>query len=120
MEKTDYILERTLSNGTERQLTLLGPAAYSEVESGLPGVKSVGEWIRSRSRTALPLVGSGAPSAPLWVQPPFNAASACIPRAIEFCIAMKLPLLLGDVIIDCKTREARQEISLSVGGLYLY
>ncbi len=60
MEKTDYILERTLSNGTERQLTLLGPAAYSEVESGLPGVKSVGEWIRSRSRTALPLVGSGA------------------------------------------------------------
>jgi hypothetical protein len=33
---------------------------------------------------------------------------------------MKLPLLLGDVIIDCKTREARQEISLSVGGLYLY
>jgi hypothetical protein len=43
-----------------------------------------------------------------------------IPRAIEFCIAMKLPLLLGDVIIDCKTREGRQEMSLPVGGLYLY
>ncbi len=62
MEKTDYILERTLSNATERQLTLPGPAAYSEVESGLPGVKSVGEEIRCGSRTAFPLVGSGAPS----------------------------------------------------------
>jgi hypothetical protein len=40
--ETDHILERTPSNGTERQLTLAGPAAYSEVESGLPGVQSVG------------------------------------------------------------------------------
>jgi hypothetical protein len=61
MEETDYILERTLSNGTERQLTVAGAAAYSEVESGLPGVRSVGEGIRSGSRTALPLVRSGAP-----------------------------------------------------------
>jgi hypothetical protein len=53
------------------------------------------------------------------VQRVFNAASACIPRAIEFCIAIKLPLL-GDVIIDCKTPEARQEMSLPVAGLYLY
>jgi hypothetical protein len=60
--ETDYILERTPSNGTERQLTLPCPAAYSEVESGLPGVKSVGEGIRCGSRTAFPLVGSGAPS----------------------------------------------------------
>jgi len=51
------------------------------------------------------------------VQRAFNAASACIPRAIEFCIAIKLPLLLGDVIIDCKTSEARQEMSLPGGGL---
>jgi hypothetical protein len=61
MQETDYILERTLSNGTERQLTVAGPAAYSEVESGLPGVRSVGEGIRSGSRTALPLIRSGAP-----------------------------------------------------------
>jgi hypothetical protein len=61
-----------------------------------------------------------SPGGPLWVQRAFNEASACIPRAIEFCIAMKLPLLLGDVIIDCKTSEARQEISLIVGVLYLY
>jgi hypothetical protein len=54
------------------------------------------------------------------VQRVFNAASACIPRAIEFCITMKLLLLLGDVIIDCKTSEAKQEMSLLVGGLYLY
>jgi hypothetical protein len=54
------------------------------------------------------------------VQRAFNAASACIPRAIEFCIAIKLPLLVGDVIIDCKTSEARQEISLRGGGPYLY
>jgi hypothetical protein len=56
------------------------------------------------------------------VQRVFNAGSACIPRAIEFCIAMKLPLPLplSDVIIDCKTSEAREEISLLVGGLYLY
>jgi hypothetical protein len=33
---------------------------------------------------------------------------------------MKLPLLLGDVIIDCKTSEAREEITLLVRGLYLY
>jgi hypothetical protein len=61
-----------------------------------------------------------SPVGPLWVQRAFNAASACIPRAIEFCIAIKLPQLLADAIIDCKTREARQEMSLSVGGLYLY
>jgi hypothetical protein len=59
-----------------------------------------------------------SPVGPLWVQHAFNAASAYIPRAIEFCIAMQLPLL-GDVIIDCKISEARQEMSLSVGGLYL-
>jgi hypothetical protein len=54
------------------------------------------------------------------VQRAFTAASACIPRAIEFCIAMMLPLLLGDLILDCKTSEAKQEMSLLVGGLYLY
>jgi hypothetical protein len=54
------------------------------------------------------------------VQSAFNAASACIQPAIEFCIAIKLPPLLGDVIIDCKIREAREEMSLPVGGLYLY
>ncbi len=51
------------------------------------------------------------PVGPLWVQRAFNAASACIPRAIEFCIAMKLP---------CKTSEATQEIILLLRGLYLY
>jgi hypothetical protein len=60
-----------------------------------------------------------SPVGTLWVQRAFDAASAWIPRAIEFCIAIKLPLL-GDVIIDCKTSEARQEMSPPVGGLYLY
>jgi hypothetical protein len=50
-----------------------------------------------------------SPVVPLRVQRAFNAGLACIPRAIKFCIAMKL--LLGDVIIDCKTSEARQEMS---------
>jgi hypothetical protein len=58
-----------------------------------------------------------SPVGPLWVQRALNGASACIPRAIEFYSSMKLPLPLGDVIIDCKIR---QEMSLHVGGLYLY
>jgi hypothetical protein len=37
-----------------------------------------------------------SPVGPLWLQRAFDAA-------IEFCIAIKLPLLLGDVIIDFKS-----------------
>jgi hypothetical protein len=66
-----------------------------------------------------PFAPLSSPAGRLWVQRAFNAASAWIPLAIESCIAIKLPLL-GDVIIDCKTSEARQEMSLPVGGLYLY
>jgi hypothetical protein len=73
-----------------------------------------------RLENCIPFGQLWSPVGPLWVQRAFNAASACIPRAIEFCIAIKLPLLLGDVLIDCKTSEARQEMSLPVGGLYLY
>jgi hypothetical protein len=108
MEKSDYILERTLSNGSERQLMLPGPGAYSEVESGLPGVKVVGEGIRCGSRTALPSVRFGC-----------NAHSTQLQLAFNALLNFALPLL-GDVIIDCKTSEARQEISLLLGGPYLY
>jgi hypothetical protein len=73
------------------------------------GVRGWRDKMRLENRS--PFRRLWSPVGPLWVQRAFNAASACIPRAIEFCIAMKLP---------CKTSEATQEIILLLRGLYLY